>query len=87
MTHSMAPFADNDDPDYEAALEIVQKLASDNPMPRELKRQIDNWIEPQTVDTQTDHGDVMDCIEIAFPLIRDWLAEHTAAGPDGDDRV
>jgi hypothetical protein len=57
-------------------LETVEALAEANPMPDALKKQIGNWIEPQTMSTYMDHGDAMDCVEIAFPLIRAWLAEH-----------
>lgn len=61
------------------AHEVPLTLALDNPMPRELKEQIANWIEPQTENTYTDHGEAMTCIGIAYPLIRAWLAEHPDA--------
>jgi hypothetical protein len=57
-------------------LETVQKLAEDNPLPPKLRKQIANWIEPEAMNTYTDHADAMSCIEIAFPLIVAWLAEH-----------
>jgi hypothetical protein len=60
-------------------LETVEALAEANPMPDELKRQVGNWIEPQTMNTETDHADAMDCVEIAYPLIRAYLAEHPEA--------
>lgn len=44
-----------------------------NPMPRELQQRIADLIEPQTMNASLDHGEVMTCIEIAFPAIRDWL--------------
>jgi hypothetical protein len=62
-----------------ADTETVLTLALDNPLPRELRDQIDNWIEPQTMNTYTDHGEAMTCVEIAYPLIRAWLAEHPEA--------
>lgn len=58
------------------ALERVEQLALDNPMPAPLTQQIANWIEPHTMHVEADHADVMDAIKIAFPLIRDYLTEH-----------
>lgn len=58
------------------ALDRVKRLAVDNPMPAPLTQQIANWIEPHTMHVEADHADVMDAIEIAFPLIRDYLTEH-----------
>ena len=60
-------------------LETVEALVETNPMPDELGEQIANWIEPQAMNTYTDHADAMDCIKVAFPLIRAWLAEHPEA--------
>lgn len=85
MKHPMMPHADANQPDYKAALETVQKFARDNPMPRELRMQIVQWIEPQTMRTETDHGDVMDAIAVAYPLIRDWHAEVARSGSGRDD--
>jgi hypothetical protein len=56
--------------------EQTVQLGLDNPMPKELRQQIEDWIEPQTINMGIKHGDVMDCVRIAFPLIRDYLAEH-----------
>lgn len=77
MTYPMSPEDDMDFDDDE--LERVQQLAERNPMPAELRTQIANWIEPQTVHTETDHADVMDAIGIAYPLIVAWHAERGAA--------
>ena len=65
-----APSPESDDPEF------VTRLALDNPMPRDLRDQIGNWIDPETVNCEADHGDVLDCIDIAYPLIRAYLAEH-----------
>lgn len=59
--------------------ETTVDLAHDNPMPRGLREQIANWIEPQTMNYEIDHAAVMDCIRIAYPLIRAYLAEHPEA--------
>lgn len=79
MTYPMTPtdgLDEDDDAFDENVLERVQQLGEDNPMPDELRKQIGNWIEPQTVHTETDHADVMDAIEIAYPLILAWHAER-----------
>lgn len=54
-------------------LDQALQRAMDNPMPGDLHATIADEIEPQTMNTYTDHGEVMTCIEIAFPLIRDYL--------------
>ena len=59
-------------------LERVQRVAKENPIPDDLRKQIEDWIEPQTVHTETDHEGAMDAIEIAYPLIVAWLAAHAA---------
>lgn len=82
MTYPMTPadgFDEDDDDFDEQALERVQQLAEDNPMPDGLRKQIMKWIEPQTVYTETDHEDVMNAIEIAYPLIVAWHAERQTA--------
>lgn len=48
----------------------------DNPIPRELERLLADYIEPQTMNARIDHGEVMDCIAIAYPQIRDYLRDH-----------
>ncbi len=75
MTYPMTP----EDGFDEDVLERVQQLRRDHPMPDGLRRQIMNWIEPQTVHTETDHEDVMDAIGIAYPLIVTWLAENSVS--------
>lgn len=77
MPYPMTPAEDLDEDadDFdENVLERVQQLAKDNPMPDQLRQQIGDWIEPRTVHTETDHADVMDAIEIAYPLIVAWHA-------------
>lgn len=51
-------------------------LASDNPIPADLRKQIAHWIEPHTVNTYTDHREAMACVEIAYPLIRAYIADR-----------
>ena len=53
--------------------------ALDNPMPRELREHIGDYIESNTINMQVDHGDVMDCIDIAWPEIVDYLRAHPEA--------
>jgi hypothetical protein len=45
-------------------------------MPRALSDQVADLIEPHTMNMYLKHGDVMECIDVAFPAIRDWLREH-----------
>lgn len=59
--------------------ETVITLALEHPMPRAPRDQIANWIEPETINCELKHRDVMTCIGIAYPLIRAYLAEHPDA--------
>jgi hypothetical protein len=52
----------------------------DEPMPPELNRLIRDLIEPHTINMRIKHGDVMDCMSVAFPVIREWLREHPDEG-------
>ena len=45
-------------------------------MPAELRGLVEDLIEPHTINMGIDHGDVMSCIRVAWPVIRDWLREH-----------
>lgn len=54
--------------------EVSLKRALDEPMPRELRDRIADLIEPHTLNMYLKHGDVMTCIAVAFPVIRDYLA-------------
>lgn len=46
------------------------------PMPVELHQIIADEIEPHTMNMGHDHGDTMICVEVAWPFILDYLAEH-----------
>lgn len=85
MTYPMTP-EDGSNEDVDSfdndVLERVQQLAEDNPIPDELRKQIEDWIEPQTVHTETDHEGAMDAVKIAYPLILAWHA-----GQDGVEQV
>ncbi len=72
MKYPMTPGGNN-------PLAVVERLAEDNPIPPVLRKQIENWIEFATEDSGTDHADAMSAIEIAYPLIRDYLAGVAAA--------
>ena len=52
--------------------ESLQRALAE-PMPRELRDQVAGLIEPHTVNAGIDHDEVMTCIEVAFPVIRDYL--------------
>lgn len=66
----MAEWMTSEDEDRrEAALQ----RALDNPMDDGLRRGIATEIEPHTMNMGIDHGEVMTAIDIAYPLIRDWL--------------
>jgi hypothetical protein len=55
--------------DDDAWLERVEELAEQHPIPADLARQIADQIEPVTMNSGVDHGDVMGAIDVAFPLI------------------
>jgi hypothetical protein len=52
-----------------------------NPMPRDLNQVIKNLIEPHTMNSSIDHGDVMDCIHVAWPVIRDYVQRGPSSLP------
>lgn len=57
-------------------LEAAQERAEEKPLPLELETRIGLWIEPHTMNVEAEHADVMEAIELAYPLIVDWLREH-----------
>lgn len=59
-----------------ASIDASLQRALDEPMPRELRDGIAGLIEPHTINMYLKHGDVMDCIDVAFPVIRDYLRDH-----------
>lgn len=69
-------YNDLTDEQQEEIIEADIRRALDNPMPPELKGTIKDLIEPHTINARIKHVDVMDCIDVAFPVIRDWLREH-----------
>ena len=64
------------DREMNASREASLQRSLDEPMPRELRESIAGLIEPHTINMYLKHGDVMACIGVAFPVIRDWLREH-----------
>ncbi|MFE2994184.1 hypothetical protein ACFXG4_04120 [Nocardia sp. NPDC059246] len=62
--------------DQSRHIEATLQRALDEPMPPELKTRIKALIEPHTINMQIKHGDVMQCIRVAFPVIRDWLRDN-----------
>jgi hypothetical protein len=65
-------------PDDEAAREASLQRALDEPMPPVLRGQVEDLIEPHTMNMELKYGDVMTCIRVAWPVIRDWLRDHPA---------
>ena len=63
-------------PEQTAAYEAGLRRSLDEPMPAELRGLVEDLIEPHTINMGIDHGDVMSCIRVAWPVIRDWLREH-----------
>lgn len=61
------------DADQIRSLDESLQRALDNPMPPELQNQIRDLIEPHTINMELKHSDVMECIDVAFPVIRDTL--------------
>lgn len=45
------------------------------PMPHDLRRKVAEVIEPHTINCYADHGDTMHCIDVAFPVICEWIRE------------
>ncbi len=74
MQYPMNPVDDGDDDTN--ALAVVSDLAEANPLPPGLREQISAWIEPVAMNWGMKHESAMDCIEVAFPLIVAWIAEH-----------
>jgi hypothetical protein len=60
-------------PESVKVLAKVEQLAMNNPLPEGLREQIGNWIEPVAMRCEVEHEAVMDCIEVAFPLIVAWM--------------
>jgi hypothetical protein len=58
------------------SMEASLQRALDEPMPKDLSDTVKALIEPHTINMYLDHGDVMDCIDVAFPVIRDYLRAH-----------
>lgn len=63
-------------PEQEEQMDKTLERAMAEPMPPELRGQIEDLIEPHTMNMYLKHRDVMDCIRVAFPVIRQYLREH-----------
>lgn len=63
------------------AEEASLQRALDEPMPRDLNEVIQNLIEPHTINMSLKHGDVMDCIDVAWPVIRDYIQQGPGSLP------
>ncbi len=62
--------------DYRSAREANLRRALEEPMPPELKARINALVVPTAVGMQIRHEAAMECIDVSFPVIRDWLREH-----------
>lgn len=51
----------------------------DNPIPTDIREHIADYIEPNTMSLRIDHSDVMDCVDMAWPEIVDYLRAHPEA--------
>lgn len=49
------------------------------PIPVDLSREVSAVIESHTMNVELDHGETMTAIEIAYPVIVDWLRAHPEA--------
>jgi hypothetical protein len=63
-------------PEQGAAIEANLGRYQAAPMPPELNELVKDLIVPHTMNMELKHGDVMECIHVAFPVIRDWLHAH-----------
>lgn len=65
--------------DEHARREAAMERMLANPMPRELSQAVADEIEPHTLNAAIKHREVMIAVEIAYPLIRDYLRDHPEA--------
>jgi hypothetical protein len=65
---------------YGSAYEQLVQHALDNPMPDDLHKHLGDLLEAVTMNRGLDHGEAMSVIEIAYPLIRDYLASVADEG-------
>lgn len=70
--------------DEHARREASMERMLANPMPRDLSQAVAAEIEPHTLNAGIKHREVMIAVEIAYPLIRDYLRENPEALADGD---
>lgn len=63
-------------PEQNTSREASMGRALAEPIPPELRGQVEDLIEPHTINMYLKHRDVMTCIDVAWPVIRDWLREH-----------
>lgn len=67
------------DEETRARLDAIEQRAADIPMPRDLRSTVADGIEPHTMNYGIKHGPVLEAIELAYPLILDYLREHPEA--------
>lgn len=63
-------------PEEEDQREAALQRALDNPMPLELEEAVSDAIVPHTLNASLKHREVMIAIEIAYPVIRDYLRNN-----------
>lgn len=72
----MSDYLDLSEEEQGRIIEADIQRTFDEPMPTELDERIQDLIEPHTINARIKHVDVMSCIKVAFPVIRDWLRDH-----------
>lgn len=71
-------------PEEEAQLAEIWRVMEASSMPSDLETKLADWIVPQTLNASLKHGEVMICIELAYPVILDYLREHPDALRQGE---
>lgn len=66
-------YLDMSDDEQYAVIEASTQRSLDNPMPPELRQMVSDAIEPHTINAGIKHGEVMHCVAVVYPIIRDHL--------------
>jgi len=74
----MTPQTPGHDPNCRETLRAAHDLATAHPMPTALADQIGAWIAPHTISTGLPYAEAMQCVRIAYPLIREHLGTCAA---------
>lgn len=66
------------DEEHERRVAALDRAAA-TPIPRDLSRRIAAEIETHTMNAGIDHGEVMIAVQVAYPLIVEYLAEASSS--------